>query len=439
MRNKLPFITVAIFFILNSCTNQSDLESFSIGGDFITSQSSVTVVDTFSVKMSTVIFDSIPTSGSENLLTGQYTDEYLGLSGATGYFQIDIPNSTTVVSDVVFDSITLVLSLAEVSYGDTLQPFTFSVNRVTGNIEPADESYMYNTSKTEYDDVPLGKYSFFPKPNVTDSISIRLNDLLGHELLSMMKNSSDEISTSEKFLKYFKGIALVSSPGNKCVIGFEASDSLANMVIHAHIVAAEKIDLRYEFPLATSGIRYNHFYFDRTGTPIENLKTQKEEISSAETNNLSFIQAGAGITTRLDFPGLGKIMEIQQRHYLYKAELIFKPLPLSNKQLPFPDELNFYTCDKYNRLISLFADSDGNALAAELNYDEFYNEESFYSIDITSYIKDELSDSYFNEENGLLINLPDNASTGTLNRLVLDARENSTYKPELKIYFLFYD
>ena len=176
--------------MLNSCTNQSDLESFSIGGNFITSQSSVTVVDTFSVKMSTVIFDSIPTSGSKNLLTGQYNDEYLGLSGATGYFQIDLPTSTTVENATIFDSVTLVLNLAVVSYGDTLKPFTFSIHRVTENIKLTDESYMYNNSKIEYDKIPIGEYSFFPKPNVTDSISIRLDDSLGRELFLMMKNNS---------------------------------------------------------------------------------------------------------------------------------------------------------------------------------------------------------------------------------------------------------
>lgn len=439
MRSKISFLIIASLFILNSCTNESDMESFSIGGDFITSQSSVTVIDTYSVKMSTVIFDSVPTSGSENLLTGQYNDDFFGISGATGYFQINMPASTTVETDAVFDSVTLVLNLAPVSYGDTLKPFSFSVHRVLDNIKYTDDNYMYSTSKVEYDKNPLGEYSFYPKPNVTDSISVRLSDVLGQELFSMMKNNADEISSDEKFLKYFRGIALVGNSKNGCVIGFTASDSLVNLVIHAHTVAAEKIDLRYEFPLASSGIWYNHFYFDRSGTPLENLKTQKEEISSADAENKAFIQAGSGITTRLDFPGLGKIMEIQQRHYFYKAELIFKPLPLSNKQIPFPEELNFYTCDKFNRLISLFDDSDGNALAADFNYDEFYNKESYYSIDITSYIKDELSDSYFNEDNGLLINLPDETSTGTLNRLVFDARENSMYRPMLKIYFLFYE
>jgi hypothetical protein len=415
------------------------MESFSIGGDFISSQSSVTVIDTYTVKMSTVIFDSIPTSGSENLLTGQYRDEFLGLSGVTGYFQINMPAITTVEPSAVFDSITLVLNPAKVSYGDTLKPFSFSVNRVTENIKYTDDNYMYNTSVIDYDENPLGEYSLYPKPNVTDTISIRLSDAFGQELFSMMKNDAEEISTDEKFLKFFRGIALVSGKSNNCVIGFEASDSLVNMVIHAHTVASEKINLMYKFPLASSGIWYNHFYFNRSGTPLKELKTQKEEISSADSDNKAYIQAGAGITTRLDFPGLGKIMEIQKRHYFYKAELIFKPFPLSNKQIPFPEELNFYTCDKFNRLISLIDDSDGNAQATDFNYDEFYNEKSYYSIDITSFIKEELSDSYFNDDNGLLINLPDETSSGTLGRLVLDARENSMYRPILKIYFLFYE
>jgi hypothetical protein len=254
-----------------------------------------------------------------------------------------------------------------------------------------------------------------------------------------MKNSSDEVSSSDKFKKFLKGFALVSDSENECVLAFTAADSLVNMVIDSHKVLQERVEVRYKFPLSSSGIYFNHTYFDRTGTPIENLKTQKEEITSVDSDNKSYIQGGAGIVTRLDFPGLGKIMEISRKHYFYKAELIFKPFPLSNSQIPFPTTLNFYSCDKSNRLVSQLVNSSSEALVADYSFDEFYNEINYYSIDITSYVRNELSDSYFNYENGLIINFPSNTATGTFDRLVLDARNVGIYKPMLKIYFLFYE
>jgi hypothetical protein len=439
MEKKILLLLFPIIFIIHSCTNETDLNSFAIGENFISTQSSITLVDTFTIKLSTVLIDSIPTSGPANLLLGEYFDDYLGKSGSTGCFQIDLPVSKDVGKTTVFDSLTLILKMAGINYGDTLQPFTFGVHRITEDIKLTDDYYMYNNSTVKYDETAIGTITFLPKPTLTDSINIRLDDSLGLELLTMMRDNSDEVSTSEKFIKFFKGIALVGATGNNCVIGFAASDSSINMVLHTHTILEEKVELRYKFPIATSGIYYNHFYFDRTGTPVNQLKTQKEEIKSADSNDKSYIQAGSGIVARVDFPGLGKIMEIQKRFNLFKAEIVFKPYPLSNMQVPFPTGLSFYTCDKYNRIISQLLDTEGDAIQADYNFDKVYNEQNYYTLDITSYIKEELSDSYFNDENGLIINFPDNTATGSLERLVLDARETGIYKPVINLYFIFYE
>ena len=437
-RRILSFLILSLLAVF-SCSDESDLSSVNIGDSFITPQTSIALIDTFSLKLSTILIDSIPTSNPENLMVGNYTDEFLGEVGATSYFQVTVPTTTTMEEKAVFDSLTLVLKYAGVEFGDTLQPQTIYVHRVTEEMEEPDEAYMYNTTSFLYDDSPIGLLSFRPRPNFKDSIEIRLDDALGLELMSLIKDKDDKILNSEDFMEYLKGIALVGDGGSNSVLGFKAVDSLVNIVLYTHEVKEERIETQYKFPLYSDGIYFNHFDFDRTGTAIGNIKTQKEEIPSADSDDKTFIQSGAGIVTRLDFTGLEKIMEMGNHSFFYKAEIILKPYPNSFSQVAFPEEIMLYTTDKYNRLVSEIQNSNDETLLADFYFDEQYNENNFYRFDITTYLNNELSDAYFDPNNGLIITVPSTTFQGSLERLVLDARKADSYRPVLNLYFVFYE
>jgi hypothetical protein len=433
----LFFIVVMVVFF--SCSDEDDWDSVTIGNNFISSQTHIVVLDSLSVKLSTFLIDSFPSNSPGNLLVGSYADEYFGEVSSTSYFQLSIPANENIDEDAIFDSLTLVLNYNGLSYGDTTKERTISVHEVLDEIKETDDVYIYNTSKFKTDETPLGSLKFTPEPNKDDMLEIRLDDEWGKTLMQMMKDEADEISTADEFLDYFKGIALVPGNEDASLLGFESVDSLINMVLYTHLIGQTRTETRYKFPMYSSTSCFNNIESDRTGTSIENLSTQKINIPSSETGYKSYIQAGTAIVTRLDFTGLDIITQIESSNVFYKAELILRPYPLSDKQIDFPEEIMLYTTDKYNRLISSIQNNNDETLIADFYFDEVYRQDIHYTFDITDFIGDELSDGYFNTENGLIITFPSEAFQSTGERLVFDARSNNAYRPVLKLYFIYYN
>ncbi|HCE56864.1 MAG TPA: hypothetical protein DER09_03455 [Prolixibacteraceae bacterium] len=437
---RLLKLLSALLFILISiagCTDDGS-ESFSIGEKYLSNQTSVTLIDTFSLGLSTILIDSISTTSPDNFLVGSFTDEYFGKMETSAWFQIDKPDSVAINEESVFDSLTIQIRLNGLSYGDTLQPFTLSVHRVTETMEAPDEVYFYNTTHFQYDENPIGSVVFNPRPNRDNELEFRLNDALGAELMKFLLNKSDEIASTDNFLEYFKGLVLLGGSDSKTVLGIAAADSVLSVVLHTHYIGEEREEIEYNFPIYTSGAYFNNIEGDRTGTEIQNLLTQKEEIPASLTGDKTFIQAGTGILTRIDFSSLTRIMEIEDRYIFYKAELILKPFPKSNCQVDFPGEVIMYSTDKSNRIISVLTDSDSETITAEFGFDSQYNEANYYKLDITDFVNDELSDAWVDPNSGLVLSFPDETFTGSLDRVVFDARQADAYRPLLKLYFVFY-
>ena len=70
---------------------------------------------------------------------------------------------------------------------------------------------------------------------------------------------------------------------------------------------------------------------------------------------------------------------------------------------------------------------------------EFYNENTNYRFDITSFIYDELSDGFVEDGIGILIMLPETQFKGSLDRVVFDGRSSDSYRPLLNLYYVFYN
>ncbi len=433
-----PLLLPLLIFII-SCTND-DLLQITTGDNFINSQTSVVVIDSFTVNLSTVMIDSIPTSGSGSLLIGKYADDYLGIISSHSYFKLNNPNSTEINDDAVYDSLKLVLKYNGDSYGDTLQPQTFRVHRVLDEIEPnGNDTYLYNTSSFEYDETPLGSSTFYPKPNTKDTITIKLNDALGQRFMKLLKEKADTITKSERFLDFFKGLAVVPDENNSCILGFEGADSLINMVLYTHYIGATKVETKYSFPLYKTSTCFNHIESDRSGTLIEPLKTQREELPASSTGDMAFLEGGLGLVTRVDIPSLSLLLQMDYRKILYKADLIMKPYRKSYPGEELPKQLILYNTNKYNALASEITNSKGESIYAKFNLDKFYPDNNYYVFDLTSIVSDELSDGYVDENAGLIISIPPSQMRGSLSRIAFDARKGLSYKPVLKLYYVFYN
>ncbi len=438
MNRIIPFIIGIV--LVYSCTDEDNLPSFSIGGNFIKSLTTIAVVDTFSVQMSTILIDSIQTSNSGSLLVGNYYDDYFGMVSSTGYFQIGLNDSMYINDKAIFDSLTLELNYTGTSFGDTLKQQTIYVYRVLEDIEENDDLLLYNTSSFYFDDNPLGSIQIIPKPNFYEKIEIRLPDELGEEFLNFLLDDADEFSTTEKFHDYFKGLVVGPGLEDASILGFKTDESSLNVKLYTHYAAQEKVEETCLFPIYSQSTCFNNISADRSGTFIDQLKTQKEEILSAQTGNMTFVQAGTGIISRLDFPGLATLLELDIRKILYKAELVLKPVPNSYSQISLPDEIILYDSDKYNNLLTdITLNDEGVSVPAEFYFDKVYGEATYYKFDITDFILEELSDAFYDEGHGLIVRFPDSQTQGTLKRLVFDGRKNSEYRTKLKLYFMFYD
>ncbi|WP_167619818.1 DUF4270 family protein [Maribellus sediminis] len=431
------FLSFIILVLLFGCTFEDEYVESSID-NFVKSQTRFALLDTFSVELESIQIDSVETSGSGNLLVGKYEDPDLGTVSASAYFDLTLPSDLSIDDKEEYDSLVLVLPYAELVYGDTMQAQNIVASRLLESVVDNDDNPVYNTTTRKYDLTPLGEITIVSRPHKDDTLCIRIDDALGLEFFTKLKDEDDELTDSEDFLDYFKGLALSGGEQNSAILSFLADTSLT-LVMHTHISAQMKELKTRTFSLGTSSDYFNHVEADRSELPAQLLKTQREAIPSFATDDKAYIQGGMGVVARINFPTLGRLLEFDTKNMMYMAELILRPYPNSEDVVPLPESLMLYYTDKYNNLISEVTDEDSETVTSELYYDEYYKENNYYSINLTQFIYSELSTGYVDENLGLILTIPDSDIEGTIDRLVIDARSRSDYRPVLKLYYMFFE
>ena len=427
--------TACLLLMLLIWSCQKEGINILVGDNFINAQTTFSLIDTVSVQLSTFKIDSIATSSSGYAMAGGYVDEEFGVVASVAYLQIDRPIEN-IAKEEIFDSLVIILPYSGISYGDTLKPQTLSVHRVLEDIEPAGvQPDLFNSTTFEYERTSLGEITVKPRPNFHDVLEIRLKDELGLELIGLLQ---DEGNSSGNFMENFKGIALVPGRENNSLLSFIA-DTLFHLELYTHILEETKTSKRYALPYSISNRQFNHIYSDVSNLPLSKLGSQKNELKSNLLGNKSYLQAGVGIVTRVDFPGISSVLEDEKNSILYKAELIVKPRRGTYKNIPLPPRIVLFRTDKNNALVSEIKNVGGSSSYAEFYYDELYDEANFYRFDITEFMLDELKDGFVDPDNGLLIMLPGNQFMSTVDRIVFDARGSLEYRPRLNLYFMFYE
>jgi hypothetical protein len=90
-----------------------------------------------------------------------------------------------------------------------------------------------------------------------------------------------------------------------------------------------------------------------------------------------------------------------------------------------------YESDKRNGMLGM----QNEVSSSTPTIDRLYNEETTYLFDVTTYLINELADSYADPEKGLQIAFPSDYQQATFYRLIVDAKNKNT---KLKIYYLNY-
>ncbi len=428
---------------LLSCGTDTDAGEFVVGSDYLAVNNKVIMIDTVSVEMSTINFDSLVTSGQSRILVGNYDDPIFGKVKSNSYFQVsgaiyslNSSGSDTEATNFVFDSIAMILKYDKYYFGDTTKVQTLDIHRLIQKVKPnTDNDSFYNNSALAYNSESLGTISYKPRPLEKDSIVIKMSDTFGSELFQKIKKR--EVTGFDNFTEYLKGLVIVPSTSNSSsVIGFHAATSKVRLY-YSKYQADTEISYFVDFTILDISKQFNSISLDKTGTLLSSLPVSSKALSSSLINKQGFIQSGTGVACRIDFPNIKQLKYISENGAIVNAELVLKAVNNTyTKQYPLADSLAVYVGDNLNRISGSLQNAAGTAVFGILNKksDEF-NENVGYTIPVGNFLQKEMlkqSDS----RSSLILTLP--GINKTVNRIVLGDQKNLNNKIQLKIYYISY-
>ncbi|MBT9187879.1 DUF4270 family protein [Zobellia russellii] len=434
MKNAL--VVFVFLILLTSCSsdtlNGSDFEA---GDTFTDSDIRVIQLDTMTVDFSTMKFDSIDTSQSARMLVGKYNDPVFGTVKTASFMEL-VPSSYSIDTDAEYDSITFLLRPDGYFYNDTLQTSTLLIKQVNESLKPADGINFYNTSVIDYNQENLGSLTYTPRPLSTDSLEIKINNTFGQALFDNLQQQN--ISTYDEFKNHFHGITVQPDENNNASIqGF----SLASNMRLYYSIAGENERIQYytDFSLniASSPIPFfNQISAEEPNTYLTALTDQETNLYSFETEYQSFIQSGIGIATRIEFPHIKSVFNIQGQGTLLDASLKIAPTVGSyNDLLMLRDTLSVFIVNQNNELSGQLYATDGSAALAILNRNDQEFNDIYYELPFSGYLEGLLSVDL--ESSDALILLPSNYNS-TVDRFVLNTDINTT-GTTLELTYAIYD
>jgi hypothetical protein len=443
IKNYFPIILGLVCMFSLSC--KKDPDTLNPGN---IDDSKVVFVDTSTVEISTVLVDSLPTSGVGRMLSGSYQDPGLGVVTASSYFQLSLNNRNVNINDreniliysgqPVYDSLVLILNI-NYSYGDITKLHKFTVHQVNEIMTYKSGSKLYNSSSFSYNSTSLGTKSVYlinPLNPVTPSPEMRvtLNDpTLGPNLFNLAKSEDFHITTNEYFKELVKGLVIVPDPANVSILGYSLNPV---MRLYYHDDADPGTVRSYDFVKKFSDIHFNRITNDRTSTSLSSLKQIYDEVPSSQSNNTSYMLTGINLFTKINFPHLSDIRRLYPNCYVSKAFLIIHPKVNSfDQNYSLPNQLILYHTDQTNYPGTILSYKDLPALFQVVNPIVYYAtpENSQYSFEITDFISTEIANPIYSRK-GLLLASPFGLSNIRAEKLAIAANNSSNKNVKLVIY-----
>lgn len=345
-----------VFF---ACTRGSDEVNKTVRPD--SQQFTTKVTDTFTVKTSTILFDSSISNNSFRSLIGSYYNSDFGKVTSEAYLQF-LPETfkNTLGPNPKFDSLFLELNFSNslfapgnvlYSYGLKSESQKFLIKRITE--EMLSNQFFYNDKKyiVENGNI-IGAFSISENiisnnvivntltGNVTQ-IKVTLDSELGQELVDA--SGSFLFANQANFFAKFKGLYIQSLSGNTCIWGIQSAKII--LKYHNYFAANDlKVSDVYNLKLTSIRSQVRNLTTDRSTSALAGLTKNYDEISGTDC----YVQANTGVCTKISFPSL---LDFKKRVGVEKlvvnrAELEITP-DLSNAgAYPVPTNLFFYEFDK---------------------------------------------------------------------------------------------
>ncbi|WP_267401631.1 MULTISPECIES: DUF4270 family protein [unclassified Chryseobacterium] len=444
---KYLLLCISMMFLF-SCEDETN--TYEVGSTWMDAQSKIVMIDTLTMKMSTIMMDSVVTSGKNVMMIGNIKDQTFGKVNSSSLFELT-PEAYALNSptSAVFDSIVMYLTNTDFYYGDTLKTYKLEVHPLTDRIR-LNGGYLYNKSNFNYASNSIGSAEFYPRPNTDSSfVKVKLDQSYGQTLFNTLKNS--DVTTQEYFLNFYKGLALVPSSDNNAMLRFGINSSyqvqinkstkekVSNIVrMYYHTTSQNGTELvKYTLDLnPSSTYQYNKVQSDFTGSDLAGL-TPKNPILSTSLDNKAYMMAGIGVYTKVEIPYLKTIKNLYDNYKIIDATLTVSPVAgYYSNQFYNPSPLYYYMGDKLNHVVSTYTSDGSTEITASLsNSSEFQNEHT-YSFSMSSYFNTILTETANSNYNTLIY--PSSYSDVLSGKAVIGDSKNKTNPAKLKVYILGY-
>jgi hypothetical protein len=419
------FFLIPLLF-LNSCTDAPS----GIGSDFFhNGELNVIYVDTVTLEVSTVQFDSLITTNPSRFLIGTHTDADVGKVSCIPFFQVAPAGELTLDEDFTsFTKAVLVLSYDGYSFYDTTKQMTIKIHQLSEEMEMIEDN-LYSTSSFSYDASPLGSLTFTPKPNHSDTLEIPLSDDFGKEIIRLAQKEHENVSSTAAFLEYFYGIAIVpEGSGEGAVVGFSPDSEIRIYYMDKSKTPGEE---KYLTLPTGSNLRFNHLTTDKSLTSLSTLTQQRYHLRSSLTNKRAYLQSGSGLALRVGMPYLREILRENENLIITDAILELVPIKgIHDPNTPLPSALLINAVNYRNLSYASYP------YQAQLIEDPYLGRDTHYSVNVKDFIMQQLAIEEFND-NALLFTLNDIDFRSSVNRIYVGDQKND-YEMKLKIYCLTY-
>ncbi|NML65371.1 DUF4270 domain-containing protein [Hymenobacter sp. RP-2-7] len=425
---------VGLVMLVGACS--ADITGIGVGLPDANANTGAYLVDTITVRASTVLRDSVPTSTSSYLLAGRYTDPLLGTLEARSFFRVGLSTTFTPDASYLLDSVVLVLKPDTYRYGDTTKTQTlFSIYPMKTPVSNTQVSYASpKYTKADFDSTTLLNEQAAPvrraRPNLT-TLRIRLKKSFGQSLLDA--GQTGRIATQDEFQAFFPGLAVLpGATDNAALVRMSATSTDAGLFLYYHTAADASTEQNITLQIATG----NGHYFQvranrRTGSVGAALPTQPlQKVSASLTGEQTFVEGALGLQTKLEFPYLSSIRQFGQNLTITNAQITAQvPATSLTPYLPTPPSFNIYLSNANNQPVSTTTYATANYTPGVSTLTGL--DQGTYNWTITSYVQAVLANTTPN--NGMLL------ASGTPElptRVALGSQRSVLNKLQLRLYLI---
>ena len=390
------------------------------------------LVDTLTIRASTVLRDSVVTSTSSYFLVGRYQDPELGAIKTTSYSTLNLNGTFQPTQTLVADSAVLVLLSDKYRYGDTTKTQTLVDVRELNSFLPVTSFGFAKPTLT-----PMASRVASTSINYTVPVPRRARLNLGSLRVRLLDSFRDRLmadgkggllTTQEQLDNRYPGLALLPGAADAAaLVRFSATSSDTGIILYYHDPTDAATVLSHTFGLGNG----RHFYqVEAPQLPATLPAASLGQVEASRTANRTYIEGLLGLQTKIEIPYLFDLRNFGQHFIITNANMTAQvpanTLSTSLSLAP-PTTLTVSTTDQRNHQGTAFTSSTYNPEV--ISRDGIT--QAGYTWSVLSYCQGVLSNSIPN--NGMLLNT---STTALPERVLLGGPKGNINNLQLRLYLI---